>query len=295
MRFVFVAVLLLSGCAASSDAQTARLSSQVEWNGRGAAFGGLSGLLIAPDGGSLLTVSDKGLLIEADLTRRADCRLTGVREIARIRLRDPDGVEQFDKQADAESLARRGDDLLIALEGRNTIWRLATNDALPVPLDVPPGITALQFNSGIEALASTPDGTLYAIPERSGALERPFPVFRLRGDVWDDLLQIPRDPPFMPTGADIGPDGRLYVLERDFTGIGFRAQVRSFAVGDALEDMRRVLAPVSTLDNAEGIGVWRDARGQLRMTIISDDNFIFLQRTLISEYILSGETAIAVD
>ena len=39
----------------------------------------------------------------------------------------------------------------------------------------------------------------------------------------------------------------------------------------------------------EGISVWRDAAGRTRVTLISDDNFFALQRTVIVEYLLVGD------
>jgi len=43
---------------------------------------------------------------------------------------------------------------------------------------------------------------------------------------------------------------------------------------------------VLTHDNLEGVSVWRDADGALRATLVSDDNFRFLQQTEIVEYLL---------
>ena len=37
-------------------------------------------------------------------------------------------------------------------------------------------------------------------------------------------------------------------------------------------------------DNLEGLGVWRDAEGFIRLTMISDDNQNAFQRTEITEY-----------
>jgi len=87
--------------------------------------------------------------------------------------------------------------------------------------------------------------------------------------------------------ADFGPDGRLYVLERQFRGLmGFASRVRRFRLG-----MDRLLAEETLLetavglhDNLEGLSVWRDAGGALRLTMIADDNFSFFQRTEIVEY-----------
>jgi hypothetical protein len=123
------------------------------------------------------------------------------------------------------------------------------------------------------------------MPERSGLAMRSFPVYRLLNGIWDQPFEITRSGPYPLSGADIGPEGRLYVLERDFIGVGFRNRVRRFALDGTGEEVvleTRVL----TYDNLEGISVWQDVQG-LRMTLISDDNFRSFQRTEIVEYRLT--------
>jgi hypothetical protein len=91
---------------------------------------------------------------------------------------------------------------------------------------------------------------------------------------------------FLVTGADVGPDGRLYVLERSFSILGgFASRVRRFAIGrDGLTDETLMLeTPPGRHDNLEGISVWQDDDG-LRMTLISDDNQRFFQRTELVDY-----------
>ena len=62
--------------------------------------------------------------------------------------------------------------------------------------------------------------------------------------------------------------------------------VRSFVVGDrGLSDEKTVLqTPIGLHDNLEGLSVWRDGAGDIRLTMVSDDNFIALQRTELVEY-----------
>jgi hypothetical protein len=38
------------------------------------------------------------------------------------------------------------------------------------------------------------------------------------------------------------------------------------------------------IDNMEGIGVHRDANGEIVLTLVSDDNFSPLQRTIILQF-----------
>jgi len=43
------------------------------------------------------------------------------------------------------------------------------------------------------------------------------------------------------------------------------------------------------IDNFEGMAVHRDASGALVLTLVSDDNFSPLQRTLLLQFTLVGE------
>lgn len=38
------------------------------------------------------------------------------------------------------------------------------------------------------------------------------------------------------------------------------------------------------IDNMEGIGVHRDAKGEIVLTLVSDDNFSPLQRTIVLQF-----------
>ena len=55
---------------------------------------------------------------------------------------------------------------------------------------------------------------------------------------------------FLVVGADVGPDDRLYVLERDFAFFGFRSRVRSFDLAGAVAILDELIA--LTPDWAEG-------------------------------------------
>ena len=79
--------------------------------------------------------------------------------------------------------------------------------------------------------------------------------------------------------------GRLYLLERDFAGIGFRSRVRRFAPDGTGEEVL-LETGIGVHDNLEGISVWRDDLSRIRLTMVSDDNFRFFQRTEFVEYAL---------
>ena len=97
------------------------------------------------------------------------------------------------------------------------------------------------------------------------------------------------------TDAKVGPDGRLYVLERSFSFLtGIRCRIRVFSLSDirpgAVIDGETLLeASMSEeIDNMEGLAIWRTAGGETRISLISDDNRAFLQRTLYLEFRLGS-------
>ncbi len=67
--------------------------------------------------------------------------------------------------------------------------------------------------------------------------------------------------------------------------------MRRFTLGpDGFGDEVTLLeTPFGELDNMEGISIWRDGEGRIRVTLISDDNFFPLQQTMFAEYVLTGE------
>ena len=112
-------------------------------------------------------------------------------------------------------------------------------------------------------------------------------MFRWTGTDWEQPFSIPRRDAFVPVGADFGPDGFFYLLERDFTGIfGFRSRVRRFrfAAGAVTDEETLLTTSAGTHGNLEGLSVWRDAAGAIRLTLVADDNFFALLVTEFVEY-----------
>jgi hypothetical protein len=271
--------------ALSSD--RVRVLGALALTGRHRAFGGFSGVLIDGDGAGLTLVSDRGALVTARLVRQGD-RLAGLADVRLAALTGPDGRPRRLGADDAEALARAPDGaLLIAFEGDDPrIWRYASPGARAERAPDAEGFGALQRNSGLEALAVGPDGAIYALPERSGDTARPFPVFRLAPGAEDwDIGTFERRPPFLVTGADVGPDGMLYVVERDFSllgGFSWRLSRADPADWPALRP-ETLLTARGGLDNVESVSLWRDPAGRLRALLIADDNFQPIQRSLLLE------------
>ncbi|MFQ1700495.1 esterase-like activity of phytase family protein [Loktanella agnita] len=282
MRHLLCLIALLCGAPALADAV---LIGAYTWKHDDPRFGGFSAITLSPNGTGFLALSDRGNLF-GGVFQRQDGVITGVTSGAMVPLRGPDGAALGHPDNDSEGLAIAPDGTIyVSFEWDHGLRRFPGIDQPGTDLITAPAFATMQPNASLEALAIDADGTLYTLPERSGWMSTPFPVYRLRQGIWDQPFAIPRRGPFLIVGADIGPDDQLYLLERDFTGLGFRTRVRRFAMDGTGEET--LLETRSRLhDNLEGISVWQDADG-LRLTMISDDNFKFFQRTEIVEYRLT--------
>lgn len=251
-------------------------------------FGGLSAIEMSDDGNAFLAISDRGAWTRGTVRRDADGRIAGIDAAPMRLLRGRFEAPLDDGRNDSEGLAVAADGtVFISFERVARVLRYGRIDGPAANLYTPREFSSLQRNSAFEALAIAQDGTLYTLPERSGQLDRPFPVWRYRDGRWDQPFGLRRDGGFLAVGADIGPDGRFYLLEREFHGLtGFASRVRSFALSESgLADERTEFqSSVGQHDNLEGISVWRDDQGAIRFTMISDDNFYFFLGTDVVEY-----------
>ena len=272
---------LLAGCGQLSAGPNG--FSQFAWIDADVRFGGLSGLDVSNDGSSFTAIGDRGIFVTGQFIRDANGDISGITNTAVTPLLPP----SRSKTPDSEGIAiGASGGIYVSVEAKHRILAFDGIDAHPRALPRHPDFAGMQANSSLEALAIDADGTLYTIPERSGRATRPFPVYRFKDGDWDVPFRIPRRENFLISGADIGPDGRLYILERHFTGLGFQSRVRRFDLSGGSE-VTLMETRTGTHDNLEGISVWASSTG-LRMTLVSDDNFRFFQRTELVEYAISN-------
>ena len=280
----------LAGLAIAASGPRAQFLQSYHWRMPDQPrFGGFSGFEIGPQGRNFVTLSDRATLWRGQIQRDAQGEITGVTLTSGpTRLHNHKGALMPHRFADSEGLALAEDgSVYLSFEGVARVAHFATDGGPAHDLPRPPAFKHMQRNSALEALAIAPDGTLYTMPERSGSLTKPFPVWRYRDGKWSQPFAIPRAGDWLPVGADFGPDGRLYVLERDFWGLlGFLTRVQVFDISGNRLSGGTVLIQTRAgrHDNLEGLSVWRDSTGAIRLTMISDDNFRFFQRTEIVEY-----------
>lgn len=281
-------------CAGPVAADSLTLLSDIRWSTNNRAFGGLSGLHMSDTGDHVLAITDRGQFVSANVTRK-DGIISALKGTKLTPIRQINGKPVSKHTADAEGLAlnSRGK-IFVSFERFHRIRSHNSTTSKATNIPRPAQFKSLQNNSGLEAIAIGPDDTLYAIPERSGAWERPFPVYRFKGGRWDASLSLPRSKKFLPTDADFGPDGKLYLLERDLAGIlGFKTRIRRFSLGkDGFYDEEVMLETrAGRFDNLEGISLWRDPDGNIRIALVSDDNFFLFQKTQIVEFLLERDPA----
>lgn len=284
-----LAICLVVAAEAASPGPHLELDSRVVWTEDSPRFGGFSAIEVEPDGVGFVAISDRGRWATGRLLREAG-RIEGVEMTGAGRLHSVEGKPLTGDDADAEGVAvDAAGRVYVSFEGFHRIRRYDDLGGPAAPVPSHADFKGLQRNSALEALAIDADGALYAIPERSGAWERPFPVYRLRDGVWDKELSIPREGKFLVAGADFGPDGRLYIVERDFVWYtGFATRVRRFELGPDGFDRGVTLLETGpgSADNFEGVSVWQGPAGETRVTLIADDNFFALQSTAIAEYVV---------
>lgn len=289
---LILALLALSSLtSATTTPDLAQLAGRLSWSMRGESFGGLSGLELDADGLHFTALSDRGSLVTGRILRE-DGEITGVAGLQLRPLKNTEGGRLKRFHSDSEGLAIRGDGrIYVSFEAFHRVWTYRDAESEAAWLPRHPDFKAMQPNASLEALAIGPDGALYTLPERSGRKDWPFPIYRYRNGTWTQPYTLPRRGKFLPVGADFGPDGRLYLLERDFRGLfGFRSRVRRFdPTPRGLTGEQTLLTTYSGQhDNLEGLSVWRDQAGAIRLTMVSDDNFNRLQRTEFVEYRLES-------
>ncbi len=289
MRASFVA-LILAATPVASEPVLEQLSVYV-WERPERYFGGWSAIEVAKGGMTFTAIGDNAQSYYGTFQRDGD-RITGVSRGPVGALTDIDGVAFFRKGTeelnDSEGLAVFPDGRFAVSFERTSRIIVYDEDALPVRIELPREVNGLAENGGVEALAIDGEGRLIAIPETVPKDAPGFPVWRQDGNGWETVGHLKRTQGFRPVGADVGPDGRLYVLERAFRLIGFQSRIRAFDL-DAFAPEGALLWVASMLafDNLEGLSVWEDAGGALRFTMISDDNYLSVQRTEIVEFRLT--------
>jgi hypothetical protein len=280
--------LLLTGLqgSASPTPPTGFLGAY-SWRMDDPRFGGFSGFEISDDGSSFVALSDTAVFVKGQILRDATGKIISVTAGAPVKLKVIKIKRNYNVNTDSEGLAQAADgSFYVSFEGRSRVVHYpdlaGEGEELPIPSD----FVAMAKNGSLEALAIAPDGTLFTLAE--GDTSTPDrKLYRFKDGQWNADLSIQTRGEFLPVGADFGPDGRLYLLERAFYGLaGFASRLRRFDVTPTgiSNEVTLLQTPKGLFDNFEGVAIWRNPAGKLVASMVSDDNFMFFLRTQIAEF-----------
>ncbi len=289
MKSFLLTLLLAGGITCQASAASLVHESTITWRDSDERFGGLSGLEVLDGGSRVVAIGDRGIWVTGELIR-SDGKLTSAQKTGLGPLLSDKGKPLKGYAVDAEGLTRdsRGR-YYVSFEAFHRIRRYDQLDGPAKPIPNYSEFETLGWNAGLEAIAMDRNDVLYAIREETRTEEPVIPIYRFRNGKWDQDLKIRRGEGFLVTDAEFGPDGKLYVLERKFKKLGgFATRVRRFTMEPKGIGNEEILLTTKfgDMDNMEGLAVWRDSLGQIRVDLISDDNFFFLQRTQIAEFIV---------
>ena len=267
-------------------------------------FGGLSALHLDAKGENFVMLSDKGDWFTGRLTYNGDA-LSGLVDVKSAPMRGRDGRLLARRGwFDTESLTFDGTNAYVGIERVNKIVKFDfSKGGILAPADVveaPPEVATLPFNLGLESLVFIGKGhalagTLMAISEE-GLDENDNLLAFLIGGPTPGIFKIKRTESFDISDATLLPSGHLLILERKFSftkgmGVRIRRIPLSAILPGALVD-GPVIFDVDLayeVDNMEGIASHVAPNGDTVITMVSDDNFSLIQRTLLLQFTLVDE------
>lgn len=271
-------------------------------------FGGLSGFRFLDEKGErFLALSDQGSWFTGAI-RYAGGKMVGLDDVEAAPMLNSEGRPITEKRLwyDTESLARDGSLVYVGLERVNQIMRFdfakggirARGEVLPTP----GAVRKLPYNKGLEALVFVPKGkdnsvplagTLIAMSEGGIDADGNLIGFLIGGPTPGQFSIRRTDTQFI-SDAVLLPSGELLILERKFswfTGINIRIRsipLKTIAPGAVVDGPVLFNADLGhEVDNMEGIDAHVTAEGETVLTMVSDDNFSMLQRTLLLQFTLA--------
>jgi hypothetical protein len=266
------------------------------------SFGGISAIRVAPDGEHFIALSDKGSWLRGRIVYEG-VRPSGIVDAEMAPILGLDGRPLAARGwYDTESIADDGGTLYLGIERVHQIVRFDYGKdglfARGRPIAVPPELRALPANKGLEAMVFVPKGlplagTLIAVSEHGLDAAGNASAFLIGGRN-PGRFAVKRSSNYDASDAALLPGGGVLLLERKFSwssGLGVR--IRRIALAE-IKPGALVDGPVLfeadlgyEVDNMEGLSVHRAAGGELVLTLMSDDNFSPLQRTMLLQFTLA--------
>lgn len=258
-------------------------------------FGGLSSIAIRP-GGEIWTLSDGGAMFEFPEPGSAD-KFIGIGKV--LRTAKPE-KSWMPRPEDSESMATDPDfqHIWVGYELMQLICRYTADLKQIGTCRAPQEMKHWPETESIESLARLPDGRFVSISEGAPGKAGGRDMLLFAGDPVERTTPAPIRMSYMPpTGYDptdavyIGK-GKLLVLNRratlydGFTAVLKLVDISHMQPGAIINgpEIARFAPPILA-DNFEGLALEHVGRQRI-LWMVSDDNHLFLQRTLLLKFAL---------
>lgn len=262
----------------------------VSLTSRDDAFGGFSSLSVLGDRFMLLSDGGNVVRFRMDAAFRVSEPHFGDLPAGPAR-----GWEKRDRDSESMTVDPASGAVWVGFERYNQIWRFSPGFTRPVAHAAPDAMARWEQNGGPESLVRLHDGRFVVIAETDRHARPTRDLLLFAGDpvsVPDSALVAFYRPPdgYDPSDATELPDGRIVVLNRQFA-LPFRwsaaltvIDVRGLKAGQIVtgREIARFAAPL-TVDNFEGLAITREGPATI-LWMVSDDNQLFLQRTLLMKF-----------
>ncbi|MBV8792178.1 MAG: esterase-like activity of phytase family protein [Pseudolabrys sp.] len=265
------------------------------------AFGGISGLLMKPDGENFIAVTDNGSWLTGHISYGDGGEPAVISDLEIAPVLGPDGTPLAAKGwFDLEALAQDANGMLyVGIERVEQIVRFDFKRdgvaARGIPIPVPDDFKSFTFNKSLECIAVLPDNTLVVITERSLDAQGNHRSYLLNGSSVQ-RFSVKRSDDYDVSDCAMLSPATMLLLERRYSparGVAIRIRklaVASFTKGAPVDGPILMEADIGyQIDNMEGLGIHKNARGETILTLISDDNFSAVQRNLLLQFALIGE------
>jgi hypothetical protein len=263
----------------------------IELRGHGEAFGGFSSMHI--DDGRFTLLSDGGNIVSFRLGRG-----NAVEQVRFAELPGGPGTgwAKYDRDSESMAVDPHTGQIWVAFERANEIWRYAPGFGRAETHAAPPAMADWSVNRGPESMTFLPGGGMLVIAERGHWSDgRGHAAIYFAGDPTRQPRRGFRFGVELPKGYDASdvtalPDGRILILTRrfalPFVFTNKLVVIDSHAIrrGAVLRGREiATLAPPLIHDNFEGVVTTRE-KGATIIWLVSDDNQLFLQRSLLLKF-----------
>jgi len=255
------------------------------------AFGGYSSMTI--DHGLFTLLSDGGTVVRFRLDDRFRLSAPGFGDLP---VGPGTGWNKADRDSESMTLDPATGRAWVGYERVNQIWRYSPGLTLPATTVAPQPMADWSENGGAESMVRLHDGRFLVIAEtsrrlpsqaRSALIFDRDPVEKpLKGS---EFGYLPPDG-YDPSDATELPDGRVLILNRklalpfSWSAVLTLIDPRDIRPGVTIRGREIArLAPPLTVDNFEGLAITRE-HGATMLWMVSDDNLLILQQTLLMKF-----------